>query len=117
MLPSRQLKVRSTASPKHVPPPVDLTLNLNMPRSACSLLLPSPPAAHPSPQRTLLDSSATPMGPSPPTRFRMHRCMAEAVEPRPAGDTSRTITAAGARQHSLRGGGVGGWVVWVNWAR
>lgn len=44
------------------------------------------------------------MGPKPPTRFRMHRCMAEAVEPRPVGETSRTMTAAGARQHSLQGG-------------
>ena len=49
------------------------------------------------------------MGPSPPTRLRMHRCMALAVEPRPGGDTSRTMTAAGARQHSLQGRGwVGG---------
>lgn len=47
------------------------------------------------------------MGPSPPTRLRMHRCAADAVEPSPGGDTSRTITAAGARQHSLRGGSGG----------
>lgn len=57
------------------------------------------------------------MGPSPPTRLRMQRCMAEAVEPRPVGDTSRTITAAGARQHSLHTGGgavcVGGGILFV----
>lgn len=76
------------------------------PAKALSLQLqpmPGPPAP------TLVDRSATPMGPSPPTRLRMQRCMAEAVEPRPVGDTSRTMTAAGARQHSLHDSRVGAW--------
>ena len=54
-------------------------------------------------RRAFAERRATAMGPRPPTRLRMHRCMALAVEPSPGGDTSRTITAAGARQHSLQG--------------
>ena len=41
-----------------------------------------------------------PSGPSPPTRFRTHRCTADPVEPRSGGDTSLTMTAAGARHIS-----------------
>lgn len=40
------------------------------------------------------------IGPSPPIMFRMHRCSDAAVEPSPAGDTSRTMMAAGARHAS-----------------
>lgn len=45
-----------------------------------------------------------PSGPSDPSSMRKQRLRAPAVEPRPGGDTSRTITAAGARQHSLQQG-------------
>lgn len=41
-----------------------------------------------------------PSGPSPPTKFRTHRCTAEPVEPRSGGLTSLTMTAAGARHIS-----------------
>lgn len=63
----------------------------------------------PLPDLTWAESWAMPTGPSAPASPRTHRLRAPAVDPRPAGATSRTITAAGARQHSLRHAGTAGW--------
>ena len=52
--------------------------------------------------RQLNELRDAPTGPAPPRRFRMQRCTAEAVEPRPGGETSRIMIAAGARHDSDR---------------